>query len=98
MEYLEIAYSFLLASEAIMGFFGIAIGWLFWWALDNFVPFPRAATIAYALIAAVQDAADDTTWDNFIEKFIEQYEKVYDKKPSAGDLKTAADIRGGAKK
>ena len=64
------------------------------WVIDNKLNKPKALEIAYKIIGKVEDSTEEgTTLDNFMDQFIKAFEDLNGRKPSAGELKTAADIK-----
>lgn len=64
-----------------------------WW-VENKLNKPKALEIAYKVVGKVEDSIEEgTTLDNFMDQFIKAFEDLHGRKPSAGELKKAADIK-----
>ena len=64
------------------------------WLIDNKWNKSGALQIAYNIADKVEDnTKEGTTLDNFLDQFTKAFEMYTGRKPSAGELKTAADVK-----
>ncbi|WP_018249856.1 hypothetical protein [Orenia marismortui] len=72
--------------------YGICFGAM--WFIDNKYNKRKVLKVAYNVVDKVEDVTEEgTTVDNFLDQFVKAYEDLFGKQPSAGELKTAADIK-----
>lgn len=93
MDWLEILKNVLL-SPAMLNVYAIALGIIVAWAFDNFVNKSWVKELALEVAKAVEKETDEgTPIDRFLDEFIARVEEQKGRKPTAGELKTALDIR-----
>jgi hypothetical protein len=64
------------------------------WLIDNKVDFPQAKKLALEIAKIAEDEFEEgTSWDNFLDSFISKFEEENGRKPRAGELKTALDVK-----
>ena len=69
---------------------GILIGWLF----DNYFNKPAIKAIAIEIAIAIEKETEEgTPLDTFLDRFINQVKEIKGREPTAGELKTALDLR-----
>ena len=84
----------ILRSPEMVKLYAVAIGSLAWWFFDNYIDKPLARKIAYEIAVAIEKHTEEgTAVDTFLDEFIKRFEATAGRSPSAGELKTAVDIK-----
>lgn len=93
MNWLEILKNILL-SPAMLNVYAIALGILLAWIFDNFVNKAWVKELALEVAIAVEkETAEGTAVDRFLDEFIARVEQQKGREPTAGELKTALDVK-----
>lgn len=84
----------ILRSPEMVKLYAVALGSLAWWFFDNYINKPLARKIAYEIAVAIEKHTEENTAiDTFLDEFIKKFEAAAGRSPSAGELKTAVDIK-----
>ena len=93
MDWAEVLKN-VLQSPAMLNVYAIALGIILAWVFDNFVNKSWVKELALEVAKAVEkETAEDTAVDRFLDEFIARVEQQKGREPTAGELKTALDIK-----
>lgn len=93
MDYGEIAKNVLL-SAAMVKVYAIAGGVIVSYVFSNYVDKPAVKSIALEVAEEVEkQTKEGTPEDIFLDKFIKNFKKKKGRKPNAGEIKTAVDLK-----
>lgn len=83
-----------LTSPEMVKAYAVFAGILVWWLIDNYVDKPAARRIALEIAVAIEkETKEGTPVDKFLDEFIKRFKVEKERDPSAGELKTALDIK-----
>lgn len=93
VNFLEIIKEVLL-SEAMLNIYAMALGIILTWLFNKYIHTPAARNIAYEVAKAIEkQAPEGTPLDTFLDEFVKRFNTELGRDPSAGELKTALDIK-----